>query len=211
MTGNIETIEELTERYPALKDCAESISAAERIIISSYEKGGTLYTCGNGGSAADADHIVGELMKGFLKKRPLSSEEMQKLSENGASGKFANLQGGLPALSLHSQSSLLTAYLNDAEPSLVFAQAIWALGRSGDVLLAISTSGNSENIINAVIAAKAKNISVIALTGAKACRLDGIADCVIHAGASETYRIQELHLPVYHRICAAVEEHFFKE
>lgn len=210
----IETIKELVNRYPGLKMAEEAIAQAEEAIISAYKNGGTLFTCGNGGSAADADHIVGELMKGFLKKRPVPACDREKLREvdpETADFMADNLQCGLPAVSLHSQSALLTAFANDVDASMMYAQVVYAMGRAGDVLIAISTSGNSKNVVNAAKIAKLKGLTVISLTGEKLCKLDEIADVAIHVGDTETYRVQELHLPVYHRICAAVEEAFYGE
>ena len=208
----METITELTARYPGLVGCAAEIERAAALLIETYRNGGCLYTCGNGGSAADADHIVGELMKGFLKKRPVPAEFREKLSGYEDAAFLADhLQGGLPAVSLHSQSALLTAFVNDVDASMMYAQTLYAIGKPGDVLLAISTSGNSKNVVNAAKIAKAMGIPVISLTGAKHCRLDELARLAIHVGETETYRVQELHLPVYHWLCAAVEEAFFGE
>lgn len=205
----MEAINELIKRYPQLAGCKNEIENAAKRIIECYESGNSLYVCGNGGSAADSDHIVGELMKGFLKKRPLSEEEISAFGKDGENI-ARGLQKGLPAISLHSQSSLLTAYMNDADPSLVYAQALYSLGKAGDLLIAISTSGNSENVVSAAITAKAMGIKVISLVGNQRSKLDGISDVIIHVDACETYRVQELHLPVYHWLCAAVEEYFFK-
>jgi len=210
----METIKELTARYPGLADCAADIEKAAGLIIGCYKEHHVLYTCGNGGSAADSDHIVGELMKGFLKKRPVNAEFRAKLAEaypDQADFLADNLQCGLPAVSLHSQSALLTAFANDVDASMMYAQNIFALGKPGDVLIAISTSGNSKNVVNAAKIAKMIGVKVIALTGAKTCALDALADCIIHVGDTETYRVQELHLPVYHWLCARVEEEFYKE
>ena len=210
----IETVKELIERYPGLAMAEKAIEDAEKAIIEAYKNGKTVFTCGNGGSAADADHIVGELMKGFLKKRPVPACDREKLAAidpENADFMADNLQCGLPAISLHSQSALLTAFANDVDASMMYAQVVYAMGREGDVLLAMSTSGNSKNVVNAAKAAKLKGLTVISLTGEKKCKLDDIADVAIHVGATETYKVQELHLPVYHRICAAVEDEFFKE
>lgn len=210
----METIQELTCRYPGLSGCAAAVENAAAMMIDCYKNGHVLYTCGNGGSAADADHIVGELMKGFLKKRPVSGEFRAKLAEaypEQAEFLADNLQCGLPAVSLHSQSALLTAFANDVDASMMYAQNIFALGKPDDILIAISTSGNSKNVVNAAKIAKMIGVKVIALTGAKPCALDALADCIIHVGDTETYRVQELHLPVYHWLCARVEEEFYRE
>ena len=203
----METLSQLVERYPALSSCQKEINEATNLIIKTFENGNRLYICGNGGSAADADHIVGELMKGFLKKRPLTNEQIEKFDDKTLA---KGLMQGLPAISLHSQSAFLTAFLNDEDPSLLYAQAMYALGKKGDTLLAISTSGNSQNVVNAVNAARALECNVISLVGEKNCKLDSISDVIIHASHCDTYRIQELHLPIYHYMCAAVEDNFFK-
>lgn len=203
----METLSQLIKRYPLLAPCESEIQQATDLIIKTFESGNRLYICGNGGSAADADHIVGELMKGFLKKRPLTESQIATFDDKDLT---KGLMQGLPAISLHSQSAFLTAFLNDEDPSLLYAQAMYALGQKGDTLLAISTSGNSQNVVNAVNAARALECNVISLVGNKSCKLDDISDIIIHADHSDTYRIQELHLPIYHYICATVEHHFFK-
>ena len=186
----------------------EKINAAAEEIIACFRAGGKLLLCGNGGSAADCAHICGELAKGFLKKRPLTKEQIAAFDDpNVAKG----LMQGLPAISLHSQSAFLTAFLNDEDPALVYAQAMYALGRKGDTLLAISTSGNSKNVVYAAQAAKALGCNVISLVGNRDCKLDSLSQVIIHADHHETYRIQELHLPIYHYLCAAAEAHFFAE
>ena len=202
----METLSELIKRYPLLASCESEIQQATDLIIKTFESGNRLYICGNGGSAADADHIVGELMKGFLKKRPLTAEQTASFDDKQLAH---GLMQGLPAISLHSQSAFLTAFLNDEDPSLLYAQALYALGQKDDVLLAISTSGNSQNVINAAKTARAMGGKVISLVGAKECKLDKLSDITVHAEHTDTYRIQELHLPIYHYICAKVEDHFF--
>lgn len=210
----IETLQQLAVRYPGLRHSVGEIEKAAESIVAAYRRGGTLFTCGNGGSAADADHIVGELMKGFLKKRPIPETDREALNAiDRENGHFIadNLQCGLPAVSLHSQSALLTAFANDVDASMMYAQTLYAMGRPGDVLLAISTSGNSGNVVSAAKIAKLRGITVIALTGKNPCRLDSLADTAIHVGETETYKVQELHLPAYHWICARVEEEFYSE
>lgn len=202
----------LLERYPALNECSSQITAAYETIRNAYENGGTLYTAGNGGSAADSDHIVGELMKSFMFKRPVSDElknSMTKLFGEDGEALAKNLEGGLGAVSLPSLTALSTAVSNDTDPKTVFAQMINSLGKKGDVFLGISTSGNSANIIYAMMTAKAKGLAVIGMTGSKACKMDGLCDAVIHVPESETYKVQELHLPVYHALCAMLESAFF--
>ncbi len=206
------SIDLLIGRYPKLVGCRDSILDAAALLEETFRSGGTLYTCGNGGSAADADHIVGELAKGFLKKRPVPDELKKALAAYLDGEDIAGrLQRGLPAVSLHSQSALLTAYLNDCDPALVYAQALCALSKPGDALLAISTSGTSKNVVNAAKLAKAAGVKVLALTGEGESALSSLADCAIRVGERETYRVQELHLPVYHWLCAKLEDIFFTE
>ena len=208
----MESIDLLIGRYPKLIGCREDLLRALELLSQGFRRGGTLFTCGNGGSAADADHIVGELAKGFLKKRPVPAKLRAALAVYPDGEALADgLQGGLPAVSLHSQSALLTAFANDCDPSLVYAQAFLALAKPGDMLLAISTSGNSHNVVNAAKLAKVRGAAVIALTGERPSKLSALADCAIRVGDTETYRVQELHLPVYHWLCAGVEEAFFAE
>ena len=205
-------LQELIARYPALAVCQADIHAATDTVIHCYEHGGKILLCGNGGSCADCDHIVGELMKGFLKKRPLSDE--QKAAMKAASPTLDDtllntLQRGLPAISLPSLTALNTAYCNDADPELIYAQAVLALAKPGDVLIAISTSGNAKNVFAAVQIAKGLGITVIGLTGNTGGKLKQYADIAVCVPETETFKIQELHLPVYHTVCAAVEAHFF--
>ena len=169
--------------------------------------GGKLVLCGNGGSAADCDHFVGELMKGFLKKRPLSDEEKNLFEDKYIAD---NLQKGLPAISLCAHSALMTAFENDVAPSLVFAQQVYAYAKESDVLFCFSTSGNSENIVYAAKAAKAAGIKSVAVTGGKECLLSGICDICIRLPETETFKVQELTLPVYHCLAAMLEENYFE-
>lgn len=203
----MENLSQLIERYPLLASCESEIKKATDLIIKTFENGNRLYICGNGGSAADADHIVGELMKGFLKKRPLTDAQISTFDDADLA---KGLMQGLPAISLHSQTAFLTAFLNDEDPSLLYAQAMYALGKKGDTLLAISTSGNSQNVVNAAKTAHALCCNVVSLVGGKNCKLDDLSDITVHANHTDTYRIQELHLPIYHYICATVEDYFFK-
>lgn len=200
---------DLISRYPALSELKEDISRCIELITDSYRSGGKLLLCGNGGSASDCEHIVGELMKGFMSRRPLSDDEKNSF---GDCNRYIadNLQDALPAISLVSQSSVLTAFNNDVDADLVYAQLTYGYGKKGDVLLGITTSGNSKNIINAVIAAKARGMITIGLTGKNKCKLDGLCDVVIHAPETETYKVQEYHLPIYHYICAELERRFFR-
>lgn len=205
-------IEILIERYPALSVCAEDIETAFEHIKTSYENGGKLLIAGNGGSAADAEHIVGELMKGFKKSRKLSSvqqESLMAVNEEFGTVLADNLQGALPAIALDGHPALTTAYMNDCEPLLCFAQQVNGYGKKEDVFLGISTSGNSKNVLYAATVAKAKGMKVVGLTGQKDSKLQDLADVTIQVPQTETYMIQELHLPVYHCLCLMLEDHFF--
>ena len=205
-------IKNLIDRYPTLALCESDIENATSMIISCYENGGKLLLAGNGGSSADADHIVGELMKGFMKKRELTDSqkaEMKKKCQDISDETLAKLQNALPAISLSSFSALNTAFSNDVDADLVFAQGVLGLGKVNDVLIAISTSGNSKNVVEAAKVAKAIGVKVIALTGKSGGVLKNLADITIAVPESETYKVQELHLPVYHSICAEIESHFF--
>ncbi len=202
----------LLNKYPQLKSCENEINIAVNKISSAYQNNCKIITCGNGGSAADAEHIVGELMKGFLRKRPLGENEKQKLI--GIGGKMgeklaALLQKPLPAVSLVTSVSLASAFANDVAPELIFAQQVYGLGNAGDILLGISTSGNAENVAYAMIAAKAKGLITIGLTGKNGGKLKELCDITIIVPENSTPDIQELHLPVYHYICKAVELNFF--
>lgn len=203
---------ELLDRYPLLKREEASIWAAYELLRQSYEQEGKLLIAGNGGSCADAEHIVGELMKGFVKRRPVKKGLREKLvSVGGAEGNALadSLQRGLPAISLSSHTGLFTAFLNDVNGEMVYAQQILGYGRTGDVFLGISTSGNSENIRLAAMMAKAKGMKVIGLLGRDGGRLCPLCDAAIIVPEQETFKIQELHLPVYHALCLMLEEHFF--
>lgn len=205
-------IDLLVERYPSLAVCAKEINDAFDILKESYSHGGKLLIAGNGGSASDAEHIVGELMKSFKLARKLPEEYTQKLKEvNKDYGEVLanNLQGALPAIALDGHFALTTAYMNDCEPLLCFAQQVNGFGNSGDVLLGISTSGNSKNVLYAATVAKTKGMKVIGLTGQKDSKLSELADITIQAPNTETYMIQELHLPIYHCLCLMLEDYFF--
>lgn len=204
-------IDELVNNYPDLLDQKQNIMEAFEIIKKSYEKGNKLLIAGNGGSAADSNHIVGELMKSFVLKRKIDEDIYNKIKEDPKYGKELcdSLQGALPTISLNNHESLNTAFLNDVNPCATFAQQIIGYGNKGDVFLGISTSGNSKNVVMAAIVAKAKGLKVIGLTGAKNSDLEKLADITIKAPSTETYRIQEYHLPIYHCICLMLEEYFF--
>ena len=207
--------EELFERYPELLACEADIDRALALMIETYENGGKILVCGNGGSCSDAQHIVGELMKGFLLKRPMSAAQKKAfedaLGAEEAEAFASRLQRGLPAIALDGQSALMTAYLNDADPDYVYAQEVFGYGKKEDLLIGISTSGNSKNVVLAMKAAKALGIRGIALTGAKESKLSALATATVRVPSTETFKIQELHLPVYHYLCAAIEEKFFGE
>lgn len=212
MKEKVKTVlNELLERYPSLAEQKENIIAAYEILKDCYSRGNKLLVCGNGGSAADSEHIVGELMKKFKKQRKIQKSVYDELVAFGDDGKrLADvLEGALPAISLTSHIALSTAFANDKEPSAVFAQQVYALGRRGDTLICISTSGNSENCYLAAITAKAKGIKVASLTGKNESKLSAVSDITIFAPETETFKVQEYHLPIYHALCAILEEEFF--
>lgn len=205
-------IDLLLERYPSLETAKEDIIEAYLLLEESYENGGKLLVAGNGGSAADAEHIVGELMKGFKMPRKPEADFAEKLvAENRELGSVLaeNLQGALPAIALDGHPALSTAYMNDCEPLLCFAQQVNGYGKVGDVFLGISTSGNSKNVLYAATTAHAKGMKVIGLTGTKDSKLKDMSDVCIKAPQTETYMIQELHLPIYHCLCLMLEDKFF--
>ena len=207
-------IDLLLERYPSLESAKEDIIAAYEVLEESYENGGKLLVAGNGGSAADAEHIVGELMKGFKKPRKSKTDFAKKLvAENQELGVVLaeNLQGALPAIALDGHPALSTAYMNDCEPLLCFAQQVNGYGKAGDVFLGISTSGNSKNVLYAATTAHAKGMKVLGLTGEKDSKLAQMSDVCIKVPQTETYMIQEMHLPVYHCLCLMLENEFFGE
>lgn len=208
----IEILEELLERYPKLLPVRGEIEAAYQILEECYANGGKLLIAGNGGSSADAEHIVGELMKGFVKRRELPEDLQNALLQADAEQGEAlakKLQGGLPAIALSGHPALSTAFLNDVDGDMIYAQQVCGYGQPGDVLLGISTSGNAKNIDYAVTVAKAKGMKAIGLAGKDGGRLGSRADVAVVVPEQETYRIQELHLPIYHALCLMLEEHFF--
>lgn len=205
---------ELIKRYAQLAECAEEIKQAENILFEAFRSGNKLLVCGNGGSSSDSAHIVGELMKGFLFKRPIEKDFANYAEKQFPEcGKYLceNLQGALPAIDLTAHAGLISAFANDVDADMVYAQQVMGYGKNGDVFWGISTSGNSKNVVNAAKCAKLKGLKVIGLTGKNQCDMDGFADVVIHAPETETYKTQELHLPIYHYLCAACEREFFKE
>ena len=206
-------INELLKRYPCLESARKDIAKAENTLITAFKNGNKLLICGNGGSCADCEHIVGELMKGFLSKRPLSEEqkaEMKAKCPEIDEKYFSLLQRAVPAISLPSFTALNTAFCNDVEPELVFAQSLIGLGRKGDILFCISTSGNSKNVVAAALTAKALGLKTMGLTGKTGGRLKSICDICVCVPETETFKVQELHLPVYHYLCARVEKAIFE-
>ena len=201
---------ETIKKYPCLTACEKEIESAFEILLKAFANDKKLLLCGNGGSAADCEHIVGELMKSFKKSRALSMEEKQSLAQFEHWETLGNvLEKGVKAVSLISHLSLSTAFANDKEPSVVFAQQLYVLGDKGDCLLAISTSGNSKNCVYAAEVAKWKGLQVISLTGEKQSKLSLLSDICIRVPETETYKVQELHLPIYHCLCAMIEEELF--
>lgn len=206
-------LDELISRYPALECCRAEISAAADELIKTYRAGGKILICGNGGSAADAEHISGELLKGFLSRRKMNGELTEKFRSalgDGSDEYVEKLQCGIPAVPLSSLSAALTAYSNDVDAEYMYAQLVFALGKSDDLLILISTSGNSKNCVRAAETAKALGIKTLALTGKNESRLLNVCDITVRVPECETFKVQEYHLPVYHCLCAAVEEEIFK-
>jgi len=205
-------LDRLFARYPALTACGQEMTAALRLCEDCFAAGNRLLICGNGGSAADAEHIVGELMKSYRKPRPVSEQLRRALAnvDPDDGPEIADrLQAALPAISLCGHPSLASAYANDVAPELVFAQQVYGYGRPGDLLLAISTSGNSRNVVAAALVARARDLQTVGLTGAEGGRLYDICDVTIRAPAHETPEVQELHMPIYHWLCEALEARFF--
>ena len=205
-------LDELTDRYPSLEPVKESIRESYEILKECFSSGHKLLVAGNGGSAADSEHIVGELMKGFVKRRQVPEDMVRRMEEiDSQAGKelAAKLQGSLPAIALTGHPGLSTAFLNDVDGLMVYAQQVYGYGQKGDVFLGISTSGNAANIHYALVAAKAKGMKVIGLTGKDGGKLGRCADAAIIVLEQETYKIQELHLPLYHTLCLMLEAFFF--
>ncbi len=212
--NTFEEVDILIGRYPQLSTARESIIEAYLVMEKCYKNDGKLLAAGNGGSAADSEHIAGELMKRFKRPRPVEPSFAEKLiAVDCVRGPVLaqNLEKSLTAIPLVAHESLTTAYINDVDGYGVFAQQLYGFGRPGDVFLGISTSGNSQNILNAAVVAKAMDIKVIGLTGADGGELAGLADVVVKAPETETYKIQELHLPIYHCWCLMLENKFFGE
>lgn len=208
----MDKLTELMQRYPQLEDCRTSIEAAMELLRNMYRGGGKLLACGNGGSCADCEHIVGELMKSFLIMRPMNGDvkaNLDKLFPEDADKFYNCMQRGIPAISLPSQVAVLSAYVNDVDPEFMYAQLVQGYGRGSDVVLCISTSGNSKNVVRAAQMAKALGLKTLALTGAKDSKLSMLCDVTVRVPETETFKIQELHLPVYHYLCAQLEEELF--
>lgn len=206
-------LKELMLRYPVLEDIKENILKAYEMIRDCYEAGGTLLIAGNGGSCADSEHIVGELMKGFVKRRPVPGEfakALKQIDPKRGEELSEKLQGGLRAIALTGHNALSTAFANDVDGTLSYAQQLYGYGQKGDVFMGISTSGNSESVMYAAVAAKALGMKVIGLTGKDGGALGRISDGAIIVPVQETYKIQELHLPIYHTLCLMLEEHFYE-
>lgn len=195
-------MENLLNRYPSLENCKTDIEKAFNLILDTYKKGGKVIVCGNGGSAADSEHIVGELMKGFMLKRPVTDKRIPEYLRKG-------LQGSLPAISLPSQSAILSAFINDVEPEMMYAQLVFGYAKENDMVIGLSTSGNSKNIVNAIEVAKCIGVKTLSMTGKMESKLSELSDVTIKVPETETYKVQELHLPVYHYLCAAVEKSMF--
>lgn len=197
-------MEELLNRYPALSECKDDILAARDLIIAVYKNKKKILVCGNGGSAADSEHIVGELMKGFIKKRPVLDKRIPEHIRT-------NIQGALPALSLPGQTAILSAVINDLSPDMMYAQLVYGYADEGDLVIGLSTSGNSGNVVNAIETANAIGAKTLALTGRKQSKLSEISTITIRVPETETYKVQEYHLPIYHYLCAEAEKYFFSD
>jgi D-sedoheptulose 7-phosphate isomerase len=210
--NNKAILDELVRRYPQLESVAARVDEVADVIVNCYSSAGKLLVCGNGGSSSDSDHMVGELMKSFEMRRPVNEKVAKKLLElsfERGSYLAGKLEGGFPAISLSSQTSLVTAISNDTDASMIFAQQVFGYGTKKDILVAISTSGNSQNIIDACITAKALNMKVIGLTGMTGGRMRQFCDILINVPETRTAYIQELHLPVIHALCSLIEIHFY--
>jgi D-sedoheptulose 7-phosphate isomerase len=205
-------LESLRTRYPDLADCLPQVQRSYELLEACYRREGKVLVCGNGGSAADCEHIVGELMKGFMQKRPVSDSFRKAFSQlfpDETDDIVVQLQSALPAISLVSHSALMTAFSNDVSADMVFAQQVFGYGRPGDVLLALSTSGNSVNVVRAIQVAKAKGMKIIGMTGIGGGKIKTLCDETICVPFERTPEIQERHMPIYHALCIMLEEAFF--
>ncbi len=195
---------DLFARQPELSRNREELERAFELLRGVFRGGGRLLLCGNGGSAADVEHVAGELLKGFARPRPLRGAFAERLGPDAA-----HLQGALPCIPLTGFLSLRTAWLNDREPDYLYAQLVQALGRNGDALWAVSTSGNAVNVTHALRVARALGLATVGFTGRDGGAMNGLCDALVHAPADETFRIQELHAPIYHTLCRMLEDEFF--
>lgn len=202
----MDQIQNLLERYPVLCPQEAAIRKAGELLCQAARQGRQVLTCGNGGSAADAEHVVGELMKDFHRKRPIPEEMRRRLEAVGAGELAEDLQQAVRAICLNSQTALLTALMNDGDPAMVFAQQVYGYGREGDVLLGFSTSGNSRNVYHAVQVARALGVRTIVISGASGGKIAPLADAAICVPETDTYKVQELTLPIYHALCLQVED-----
>lgn len=207
----VDLLDDLIARYPPLEECRRDIVGALNLLVECFKSGRKLLVCGNGGSAADSEHIVGELMKSFRFRRSLDSSFLDAYRELNGCDAPNWLEGSLPAIALVSHTALSTAFGNDEDVRGLFAQQVYGYGKKDDILLAISTSGSSPNVVEAARVAYAKGLRVIALTGSRKTELSEKADVAIMVPERETYKVQELHLPVYHCLCAMVEQEIFGE
>lgn len=204
----IYTLDQLLERYPQLKSITSNLAAARDLVVKKAQEGKLFLVAGNGGSSADADHIVGELMKSFARKRPIEDETARQLSNIGGktgSRIASNLEGAVKAICLSSHQALSTAFMNDVDSSLVYAQQVYGYGDPGDLFIGISTSGNAKNVLSAALVARAKGLSVLGLTGEAGGALKEHCDVCIQVPEIETFKVQELHLPIYHWLCIEIE------
>ena len=207
-------VDRLITRLPVLEPTRASLEAAIQALERALRNGATVLVCGNGGSASDSEHFVADLMKGFVSQRRLTPEQgarLARIDERRGAALAASLQGALPAISLGSEGALTTAIANDVRFDMVFAQRVFGLGRPGDVLVAISTTGNSSSVVNAAVVAHSREMTVIALTGRDGGEVAALADIAIRVPADPVFEVQELHLPVYHAIALALEEAFFSD
>ena len=205
-------LQEMLRRYKQLEPLEGVIEKAAETIVNTYKNGGKVLVCGNGGSCSDADHIVGELMKSFEGRRPLSQplqEKLKQLSPETGAMLAEKLQQGLPAISLTVHSALITAIANDISGEVIYAQQVVGFGNAGDVLIGLSTSGNSQNVIDAMIVAKAKGMTTIGMTGETGGKMKEWCDILLNVPERRTAYVQELHLPVYHAICMMIETEIF--
>ena len=211
-SSTLRLLDELIARYPALSCVCEPTERAAEAICRSYRNDGKVLICGNGGSASDAEHIVGELMKSFVAERPLPEAHVEMFRRSGFDDwqdLVCSLEMAVPAVALTGHPSLSTAIINDTDPTMVYAQQVYAYGRPEDVLIGLSTSGNARNVCNALKVARVMGLTTIGLTGSAACQFDDLCGVLIKAPERETYRVQEYHLPIYHTICLMVEHELF--